>query len=57
MSSEKRNPAAAIMVAVLAGMARAETDTLRERIKRPGSYGTAALNHPNLRGLPGFADQ
>lgn len=28
----KRNPAAAIMLAVLAEMARAETDTLRERI-------------------------
>lgn len=32
MSSGKRNPAAAIMLAVLAEMARAETDTLRERI-------------------------
>ncbi len=33
MPSGKRNPAAAIMLAVLAEMARAETDTLRERIK------------------------
>ena len=32
MASGKRNPAAAIMLAVLAEMARAETDTLRERI-------------------------
>ena len=32
MRSGKRNPAAAIMLAVLAEMARAETDTLRERI-------------------------
>jgi len=31
-ASGKRNPAAAIMLAVLAEMARAETDTLRERI-------------------------
>jgi len=33
LASGKRNPAAAIMLAVLAEMARAETDTLRERIK------------------------
>jgi DNA invertase Pin-like site-specific DNA recombinase len=32
LPSGKRNPAAAIMLAVLAEMARAETDTLRERI-------------------------
>jgi DNA invertase Pin-like site-specific DNA recombinase len=32
MASGKRNPAAAIMLALLAEMARAETDTLRERI-------------------------
>lgn len=32
LASGKRNPAAAIMLAVLAEMARAETDTLRERI-------------------------
>jgi DNA invertase Pin-like site-specific DNA recombinase len=31
--SGKRNPAAAIMLALLAEMARAETDTLRDRIK------------------------
>ena len=34
LPSRKRNPAAAIMLAVLAEMARAETDTLRERINR-----------------------
>ena len=33
LPSGKRNPAAAIMLAVLAEMARAETETLRERIK------------------------
>jgi DNA invertase Pin-like site-specific DNA recombinase len=33
MPSGKRNPAAAIMLAVLAEMARAETETLSERIK------------------------
>ena len=33
LPSGKRNPAAAIMLALLAEMARAETDTLRERIK------------------------
>ena len=33
MPSGKRNPAAVIILAVLAEMARAETDTLRERIK------------------------
>lgn len=33
LPSGKRNPASAIMLAVLAEMARAETDTLRERIK------------------------
>ena len=32
LPSGKRNPSAAIMLAVLAEMARAETDTLRERI-------------------------
>jgi DNA invertase Pin-like site-specific DNA recombinase len=32
LPSGKRNPAAAIMLALLAEMARAETDTLRERI-------------------------
>ena len=32
MPSGKRNPAAAIMLALMAEMARAETDTLRERI-------------------------
>lgn len=32
MADGKRNPAAAIMLALLAEMARAETDTLRERI-------------------------
>jgi DNA invertase Pin-like site-specific DNA recombinase len=32
MANGKRNPAAAIMLALLAEMARAETDTLRERI-------------------------
>ena len=32
LPSGKRNPAAAIMLAVLAELARAETDTLRERI-------------------------
>lgn len=32
MASGKRNPAAAIMLALMAEMARAETDTLRERI-------------------------
>lgn len=32
LPSGKRNPAAGIMLAVLAEMARAETETLRERI-------------------------
>ena len=34
LPSGKRNPSAAIILAVLAEMARAETDTLRERINR-----------------------
>lgn len=33
LPSGKRNPAAAIMLALMAEMARAETDTLRERVK------------------------
>jgi DNA invertase Pin-like site-specific DNA recombinase len=53
MPSGKRNPAAAIMLALLAEMARAEKDTLKERIvsglahaKKHGTKSGRAIGRP-----------